>query len=180
MPCKGEWGTFIHIPKCAGITIREWIYKQYGLSPRQEDFIDQHRMPDDLTDAWTVIRHPVDWIRSFYGYMSNNHWQWDDLPQFIHDIFRPYYGMWFPQFVNSVALEQPNAVMKVYDHYIVDGVRWYRIEEIDDMFRHFGTGLQLFNIHKTDNKPVMTEEMRQTLLWSENLTIKKYGYENYG
>ena len=155
-----------------------WLGQRYNVRPRLIGQI--HGKAEDYTDAWTVIRHPVDWIRSFYGYLHNNNWVWEDLPDFINDIFRDYYGMWFPQFCNSVATEQPNAVLKIYDNYIVDGVKWYRLEEVNDIFRHFGVGMQMPNIHRTTNKPIMTDETRQTLLWSENLTIKKYGYEHYG
>ena len=165
----GQWGQFIHIPKCGGLSMRTYLNERYNIGREQNAM---HGMPDKIDNAWTIIRDPRDWLPSFYAYYSASFWHWPDLPPYIAGLFDHAAGRWWPEFVQLVTALSPGIVGKVYDYYCANGVRVYKLEEIKNHF----PGLQ--KIHPTDWKPLVTDEQREWIAVSEADTVIKYGYNN--
>ena len=174
MAFVGSWGTFYHIPKCGGISMRYFLKSQFRDSGREIG--NQHTFPqpgDDLSKAFTIVRHPADWLLSYYAYMFDHDWHWAECPKEIHALFRFVEGMFWPWYVRAIANNAPGVIGKVFGLYAVPGVKVYKLEEIDTVF---GGPIGLKN--PTDIKPVMTLEHWQLLCASERETLERYGYDD--
>ena len=164
----GPWGQFIHIPKCAGLSMRSYLEKTYRTGGHEEK--GMHDLPSVIKNAFTIVRHPADWLLSFYTYYFENSWRWEDLPAYIDDQFSFANGMFFPQYVEAVTSTNPGAVGNVYDHYCQPGVKVYRLEELDERFEG------MVNIHSTGHKPAMTPKLYDMIYIAERDTLERYGY----
>jgi hypothetical protein len=156
------------------VSVRYYLKSAY--QNRGDDVGGQHAIAaalPDLENAWTFVRHPVGWLVSFYAYLSQNRWQWVELPQEIHDIFGFAYTMFWPNFVHAVTTIEPGAVGQVYDLYCVPGVTVYQLEEIDDVF-----GQPVDHKHKSEDKPLLTLENWQMICTAERDTLDRYGYND--
>ena len=78
LACKNS--TFLHIPKCAGSAmchalgtckISRFNYTKLGIP---HACIDDLRPEDKDLPRWTIIRHPSDWLRSFFAYRWQSDW----------------------------------------------------------------------------------------------------------
>lgn len=164
----GPWGQFIHIPKCAGVSMRSWLQQHYRTEGHDE--IGMHELPHEITNAFTIIRHPTDWLVSFYTYYQQNGWVWEDLPDFVDAEFEGTKGLFWPQFVRAVVTTNPGAVGRVYDQYCLPGVKVYKLEEL---YQHFEN---IRKVHDTNNKVYMSPEQRQMICEAERETLERYGY----
>lgn len=170
MAYRGVWGTFYHIPKCGGVALRSFLRSHYH-DPGTE-IGNRHTLPQedhDLTNAWTVVRHPAEWLLSYYAYVADHDWQWDDCPSEISDLFRFAEGMFWPMWVNAVA----GLAGKVYGLYCLPGMKVRRLEEIDKLL---GEAIPAKNV--TEIKPVMLLEHWKAICEAEHSTLVRYGYDD--
>lgn len=61
---------FLHIPKCAGTSIREWLVK-YALATPDPEYIDQHNLTSAYNGplpTFAVVRNPYDRHLSWYKF----------------------------------------------------------------------------------------------------------------
>lgn len=172
MGFKGAWGTFYHIPKCGGISMRYFLKAHFhdaGI-----DYGKQHELPqpgDNLENAFTIVRHPADWLLSYYAYMESHDWRWPECPKEIRDLFAFADGMFWPLWVQAVSAQAPGAVGRVYGLYCLPGVKVYKLEEIDDIF-----GMEVGIKNVTEIAPVMRLSHWQRLCEAERETRARYGY----
>jgi hypothetical protein len=172
MPYIGTWGTFYHIPKCGGIAMRYYLKNKFRAGT---DFGNRHTMPDPehMDNPWTIVRHPAEWLLSYYSYIESHEWHWPERPPVIDDIFRDYDGMFWPMWVKSVTEQMPGVVGRVYGMYTLPGVKVYRMEEIDSIF-----GEEISEKNITEIKPVMTLDHWQMICKAERETLDRYGYDD--
>ena len=178
MAYKGTWGTYYHIPKCGGISIKYYLKSHYRDPGDYTGGGKQHRLPeaaDDLTKAFTFVRHPADWLLSFYAYYEFMGWNWPELPEEIADMFRFAEGLFWPMFVKTVTEKKPGIVGDVFDLYCLPGVTVYHLEDIQNIF---GEDIGLKNVMEI--KPVMTAAHRAMICEAEKDTLLRYGYDNQG
>ena len=170
MAYVGPWGQFIHIPKCAGISMRYYLRHEHG--EYGQEVGTKHDLPNTVKNAFTIIRHPAHWLRSFYTYYSQHNWRWEELPQYVNYqfSFANTNGLSWMQYVTTVTATNPGAVGKVFDYYCVPGVKVYKMEELVDHFPGINKK------HSTHDKPVMTLEDWETICNAELDTLFRYGY----
>ena len=171
MAFRGPWGTFVHIPKCGGVAMRKHLILKFKVNG--EEIGMMHGIPDDLTGAWTIVRHPANWLLSYYTYLFENRWRWADLPEQIAGWLSFADGLWWPQYVEAVCTEQPGVVGKVFDLYCKPGMQVFQLEKIDLIFDE-----PIPVIHETDNKPLMTDAHWDMICKAEAETLRKYEYNN--
>jgi len=164
----GPWGQFIHIPKCAGMAMREYLSR----TNRQDGYEENgmHALPNEISNAFTIIRHPADWLVSFYTYYAQNNWLWEDLPEYVDSQFSVAIGRFWPQFIDLLTSKNPGAVSNVFNYYCQPGVKVYKLEELDTHF----VGIQ--KKHSTTDKPPMTPAQRHLICTAEFATMNKYNY----
>jgi hypothetical protein len=170
----GPWGTYIHVPKCGGVAIKEFLRKTYGV--KGEDVGENHSYLTSVEGApnpWTAIRHPAEWLLSYFAYYETNGWRWEDLPIEVDKQFKYANGAFWPFFVKMVCERNPGAVGKVFDLYCIDGVTVHHLENINDVM-----GDYVPVKHTQDIKPVMTDEHWQMICEAEKETLERYGYSN--
>ena len=178
MAYVGPWGTYYHIPKCGGISIKYYLKSHYRDPGKYTNGGKQHRFPggeDDLTNAFTFVRHPVSWMVSYFSYMEFMGWQWAELPEEIEDKFRFAEGLFWPMWVKAITEKEPGIVGWMYDLYCVPGVRVYHLE---DVIKIYGEDIGLKNV--TEIKPVVTDAHRKMICDAEKDTLRRYGYNDQG
>jgi len=176
MAYVGPWGAFYHIPKCGGISIKYYLKSHYRDPGKMTHNGRQHRIPvpeDDLTNAFTFVRHPAGWMLSFYSYMDFMNWHWPELPDKIDKMFEFSYGMFWPMWVKAITEKKPGIVGQVFDMYCVPGVRVYHLE---DVAKVYGEDVGFKNV--TEIKPVMTDAEWKMICESESDTLRRYGYND--
>ena len=105
-----------HPPKTAGLWAR-FAAQAAGLP--WERYKDQHR--DDVPPwghfGFCFVRHPVDWLRSFWCFHEGTGWdQYVDAPHFIfYACYRP--GEEFREFVSRYLDKMPGAIGRAFDRY---------------------------------------------------------------
>jgi len=137
MALVGQWGefgeAFWHIPKCAGVSVRNWLLTHHPESLWVE-VNGMHGKTKEPEKAFTVLRHPADWLMSFYAYYRQWDWEWDALPDIVEEQFEFAKGLGWLDFVDSVLDNNPGAVTKVFEYYCEPGVKVFLIEELDHHF----------------------------------------------
>jgi len=126
-----------------------------------------------LVRAWTVVRHPGEWLLSYYAYIESREWHWPERPPEVDDLFRFADGMFWPTWVKAVTNQVPGAVGRVYGLYCVPGVKVYQMEHIDDIFSE---PVPVKNV--TEIKPVMTLGHWRMICAAEHDTPERYGYDD--
>ena len=172
----GTWGTYYHIPKCGGTSIKYYLKSRYRDGGDYTGGGLQHRPPgpdDDLTNAFTFVRHPADWLLSYFAYIEANNWHWVECPKDIEEMFRFAEGMFWPTWIRAICSQAPGIVGRVYDLYCVPGVKVYHLEDANEIY---GEEIGIKNV--TEIKPVMTQAEWDLICEAEKDTLERYGYSN--
>jgi len=174
MAYVGPWGTFYHIPKCGGVSLRYFLRTHFHDAGREIG--NQHTPPaphHDLKDAWTVVRHPAEWLLSYFAYIEPREWYWPECPRELQDLFSFADGMFWPLWVKAICERAPGAVGRMYDLYCWQGVKVYKLEEIDQIF-DMPVGLK----NVTEIKPVISLAQWQMICKAEADTLARFGYDD--
>jgi len=180
----GPWGTFVHIPKCGGQGLRSYLSEQMGGG---YDEPPQHGVPPFIkTPAFTVVRHPISWLRSYFAY-RNMH-GWEVLKRADGTINHVNYwpaifgltqwaaGMTWGEFVNGLLDQGVDIVSTIYGMYRHPAVKIYQLEHIDVLLDDLGLTAHLPVTHVTPNKPTIGWHEREKLEHLCRRSIKDYGY----
>ena len=131
-----------------------------------------HDLPDEIHNAWTIIRHPASWLPSYFAYLSENNWRWEDRTDAMFDLLGFADGLFWPAFVEAVC-SRPGVIGQVYDSFCVEGVKVYKLEHIDEIFNE-----PIPRLHPTENKPLFTLAQWEMICESEADTLERYGYDD--
>ena len=150
--------------------MRYYLWKKFDI--KGEEINGEHDLPDDFTNAWTIVRHPATWILSYYHYLAENQWRWEDRPEFVADLFRYADGLFWPQYVDAIC-SQPGVIGKMFDYYCIDGVQLFQLEKIDLIFSEPVPAL-----HAAEHKPLYTLDQWQMICDAEDTTLAEYHYDD--
>jgi hypothetical protein len=175
MAHTGKWGTYVHIPKCAGFSIRSALRDHFGSGKECGDI---HGYSYDITDGWTVIRHPAAWLRSFWAYRNNSGWDIDpNAPLYWTPILAMTQwlkGTTWPGFVRAVTVTKPGLVGRIYGMYEHPNISVFLLEDMEPLWSFLGGKFSLPQIHVTLNKPKITKEQRYTIEKAEPHVMSRY------
>ena len=179
MAYVGPWGTFAHIPKCAGLAIRHHLEEHIG---HGEEIGDYHGLPAEIESGFMVIRHPVSWLRSFWAYRNNAGWAINENSVYnwpvIVGITQWAAGLSWSDFVDRLCKYDIDIVSTVYGMYRHPNLEIYQLENISILFDDLGISSEFLMMHETPNKPDIRGELHK-LLYLTYDTCSKYGYATF-
>ena len=142
-----------------------------------------HGVPPDIQDGFTIVRHPVSWLRSIYAYRTLHKWKIlrDGRNRLDHvNYWPPIIGLtqWmaklsWAEFVDRLDFDMVSCVYGMYRH---PNVRIYQLENADKLLDELGIPGPLPITHATPGKPEVTDEQREKLERVCRQSIKDYGY----
>ena len=110
---------FIHVPKCAGRTVKE-ILKKYvaGATVIGDDIYESHATPDTDLKVFGFVRHPATFIHSLWTHRSRKRshgdiWNWQQDILLEQECASKDYNT----FVENI-LSRKNMVYHYYMHYL--------------------------------------------------------------
>ena len=184
MAWVGDWGTFVHIPKCGGQGLRRYLSEHMGGG---YDEPPQHGIPPYIKPpAFTVVRHPIAWLRSFFAYRSMHGWEVLRRPDrtIDHVNYWPVMfgltqwaaGLTWSQFIEGLVKQDVDIVQVVYGMYRHPAIKIYQLENIGELLNDLGLPDSLPVTHVTPNKPREGWHEREMLEHLLRHSIKEYGY----
>lgn len=187
----------LHIPKCGG-TFVEFMLKRLGVPHKTPEPIGGqcplHGLASNYAPASRtvcVVRHPVDWIESWWRYNVGGTYNPADFNYII-----PYatelvpihnrVGDNFQELVETILSECPGILSRMYENYTKDCDAVARLETLSEDFeRIFGLSKQRIdkmayqNVSRPDRIPVWTHESKKAWTKAEQDIIKRwYNEEN--
>ncbi len=188
MAYVGPWGCFIHIPKTGGLWVKT-VLKALAVATN-DGFT--HGLPTswNYDHIFTVVRDPVDYLRSVYAHRIRNGWRaynkevpwknfcellapyesYDDFPGFIEGVTRDLPGIvgWFYGIYTPPPVEVFITGTTIYDHLRELGCRpdVHPPHNAAPVHPHKGT------------LPEMTDDLRQMIYEAEKETYEWYAFEN--
>lgn len=175
MALKTKYGTFVHVIKCGGQSVRTWI------GPGTE-IGDYHGLPADIEDGFMLVRHPVSWLRSLWAYRNNSGWaikepivrNWN----VIFGLTQWLKGTSWEEFVHEIYMHDLDIPYIVYGMYRHPKVKVYKLEFMENLLSDIGLdpGLAKTKIHYTTNLPEITRGQRQALASVCRRSISEYDY----
>jgi hypothetical protein len=184
MAFKGEWGTFVHIPKCGGWGLRQYLREHFG---NGIELAPYHGLPvAKIDNGFTLVRHPVTWLRSIWAYRNNSNWE----VRYKKDGSIGHVNHWpvimgltqwakrlsWADFVDALVEHQIDIVSIVYGMYRHHNVVVFKLEELDALYEHLGTNKPLPVEHVTPNKPKITQQQWEKLAYVCHRSMVDYGY----
>lgn len=178
----GNGWAFLHIPKCGGTSVREALKgREYGsLMPMGGQcpiMSPWHRIPSDNLDSsltrFTIIRHPADWIVSFWC---------DQKPSTRNPTYPHRFWSADPdQFALNLCNAHPNGyVSRMYLSYMksISGVRVYRLEDGIANAIKDATGIDVPepSEKRSANKPTLQDSTINVIKDCEHRIIRAYNY----
>lgn len=166
---------FIHIPKCAGRSIRKVL--------RPPNIYLRHRkykhMPDTVkaNDCWAVIRNPYDRAVSMYGYILLRHGNFKIEPQKLLDWWK---GSFTDYVVHgnplSTLTDSQLSYIQRDDNILINLIRFENLEkELKDK-----VGIEIPHKNKSnrenDYRPYYTEELYDIITERYREDIETFGY----
>ena len=180
MAYEGDWGTFVHIPKCGGQFFRRILYLHIG---KGEEVGDYHGLPWDIKDGFTVVRHPVMWLRSLWTYRSNSGWETTQPKKpnwpIILGLTQWAKGLTWSEFVEALYEQGSDIVSTVFGMYRHPNVRIYKLEQLDKLMDDLNLSNTIAVDHnETLNKPPLKPDEVRMLEHICRDSILEYGYDN--
>ena len=177
MAYQGQWGTFVHVPKCGGWGFRQFLTDHLG---KGNEVGPYHGLPPEIDNGFALIRHPVLWLRSFWAYRNNSDWR-------VNPMAVPYWpvivgltqwaaGLSWTDFVDELVVNQIDYVQIVYSMYRHPHVQVYKLENIGELLHDLGIDAKPPIVHETPNKPDLTLQVIEKLEYVCHKSIKEYGY----
>jgi len=164
MALVGEHGTFIHIPKCGGMSQR------MRLDGEESGTI--HGIPLEIEHpVFALVRHPVYWYRSVWAYLEQFDWVLTETSPpmwyFLRGCLLPYRSPW-GRFVDLVTTEKEGFYGEILRLcYEFPWVEFRRLEDQD----------YLPWLHETPNLPGLESREIDRIQGAERLMMMRYGYE---
>ena len=174
MAYKGDWGTFVHIPKCGGFGFRKFLDEQMG---KGEEDGHYHGLPPTVEDGFMLVRHPVSWLRSIWAYRNNNDWKYNyNSPQYwnvIMGLTQWAEGLSWADFIDGLDHDIVSTIYGMYRH---PNVKVYKLEEVHQLLFDLEIDENLPVTHETPDKPDMTVVQRMVLERVCGRSMVDYGY----
>lgn len=175
----GEYGTYVHIPKCAGMAVKRALTSAY---PAGQSVGHTHGYTGDIRNGFATIRHPAWWLRSYWSYRVYFKWvQQTNAPPYwpaIMALLSIGDGLDWPDFVSVICNHAPGVVGRVYGLYRHPQIKFLRLE-YDDLIEHLDRRIELDRVHETPNKPVIEPWQWALICDAESEFIDEYGYTDY-
>ena len=183
MANKGPWGCFIHIPKTSG-TWTKRVLRHIGNGERDGD---THQLPRQWIHKryFTIVRPPVDWLRSVFGNRVQSRWQEHPSPSPWAEFCKivvPYRTSSFEDFIESIVTKEKGIVGWLFGCYTPPQVEIVRMGEHQIRF------LKKLGCHPEREMPAnvsgvlpeITPRIRQAVFNAELQTYGKLGYDMSG
>ena len=180
MAWVGDWGTFVHIPKCGGFGMRRFLSATLG---QGHDDPPYHGLPETIENGFTLVRHPVSWLRSIYTYRKNSNWhiRRDERNRINHVNNWPVImgltqwmkGLTWGEMVDRLDYDIVSCVYGMYRH---PSVKVYQLERVEDLLIDLGISETLQVTHITPGKPTVTAKQREKLERVCWRSMVDYGY----
>jgi len=181
MAYKGAWGTYIHIPKCGGWSMRKFLPQYLGAGHEAKPY---HGLPETVERGFTLVRHPVDWIRSLWTYRNNLQWKFRGghaakASSYWHaciGLTQWAAGLPWADFVDQLCALDNDIVYVIYGMYRHPDVKIYQLEHVGELVADLGLDAEFPVTHVTTGKPTITDEQREKLERLCRRSIEDYGY----
>jgi len=171
----GDGWAFIHIPKCGGTTVRSYLsgVEVGEIMPLGKDCAIRspfHRMPEKRPagKVFTVVRHPADWIRSYWLNCSS---QTRFLDQYMSDDL--------DDFARRLCAGSPGYVSALYSAHIKwKKIKVFRLEDgLDKAIEYAGVHVEhLHTMNKSMDGPQLNKRSRRIIARCEARAIKRFLY----
>jgi hypothetical protein len=178
MALKGPWGTFVHIPKNAGLSVRKWLTR--GFNTAGEEIGDYHGLPLMVEEnTFAIVRDPITWLVSIYAYRVRGGWE---DKQFVYNwpiivsMTKWMQRRSWSDFVQTLYEHDFDPVLNVYGMYTHPRVHLYKMEHLDVLVQEMGIAQEIPVAHVTKNKPIVTEEQMCMLKHVCRFSRERYGY----
>jgi len=174
MAYVGDWGTFIHIPKCGGFGFRQFLTDQMGKGVEVGPY---HGLPETIDRGFTMVRNPVDWLRSIWAYRNNNDWLYKSNSRqywsVIMGLTQYAEGMPWDVFVEWLDRDIVSTIYGMYQH---PSVKIYKMEDAHQLLFDLEIDTELPVTHVTPFKPKVTRAQRDRLERVCWRSMVDYGY----
>jgi hypothetical protein len=182
MAWKGPWGCYIHIPKTSGSWTRRVLAQKGG---------ERDGMTHSLPLAWihnryfTVVRPPVDWLRSVWRDREKSRWQ-------VHPEKCPYRDFTkiliryrtkdFEEFIERITTKERGIVGWLYGCYTPPQVEIVRIgeEQIAYLKKLKCNPDAQAPVNVSGRMPEITPQIRQAVFEAEMVTYGRLGFDFHG
>lgn len=180
MALQGPWGTYIHIYKTGGMSVRKMLTDEFKTPGTEiESF---HTAPLRIEGfTFTVVRNPVYWLRSFWAYYLHKgtkkknfipnwhiavslmgwleHTRWDEYVDMLYQCDIDY-----PLTIYSMFTDSPL-------------IHVYQLENIEPLAKRLGIRKEaLQSLHTTSIVPDITDSQMRKLKHVTRTSRRKYGY----
>ena len=197
----GDRLAMLHIPKTGGIWVRGACqamglpWRRYGPSGMAGDQHSDEPTPEVWRQTMTFVRHPVDWLRSFWMFHERTGWrQYTDAPAYIfYACHRP--GMTFEAFVTEYLDRMPGAIGRMFMRYTDNAHLVGKTETLlTDLaeFLYEGAGIPKDRTIKLagtrgptsvsgpawKQKALLPDHLRQMVLREEHVWMEDWGYRD--
>ncbi len=175
----GSNWSFIHIPKCGGTALRQYLEGfEYGdLMPLGKSCAIKsrfhriaHRRPRGR--VFSVVRHPASWLRSFWLDQSPSR---IEVSRYLHQ----YWANDLDEFVFNVCTESPGYVGKLYNaHLRYRSIKVFRLENgLDPIFAWIGISVQkIAAVNVSPTLPRLSKESIALVERSEQTALRRFRY----
>lgn len=173
---------FFHIPKTGGNTVRKMLNESAEVLAE----FRQHPNPRNVLYhkgqlAFTFVRHPLNWYRSFFAHRDRNGWRPHEGGIDL------YQSKSFNEWVTKVCEEVPHYLTAMYGRRITDKITFVGKQEnlIEDLVKVLKMAKQPFDEKKLrevepvnvgNNIPDYDPAVAEKVMKSESQIITKYNY----
>jgi hypothetical protein len=194
MALKFDNHIFYHIPKCGGTYVRNVLQ---NITPNITELGNAHYSPlrigqrHDFENSFCVVRHPLDWYRSFFRYRIATSWRMGQNTKVYNDGPHPVdvhcHSESFEGFIAKMIAYCPNGwVTSLYLRFVPFCKYVLRQENLQDDLKKrleswgytFPKGIKQANVTQGGIDTSLSTERKGKILRVEAEIIKYLGYQN--
>lgn len=173
-----DW-SFIHIPKCGGMALRNHLtgVESGGFLPLGHECAVRsplHRIPEIRPPGrvFTVIRHPASWLRSYWL---------DQSPQriVVHRFLHQFWSDDLNEFITNVCTGRPGYVTALYKaHMMYQPIKVFRLEDgLDHVMEWLGIDhREISVVNGSSQGPHLSSQSTALINLTEGSVLRQFGY----
>ena len=173
---------YLHVPKCGGRSFVLAMDKTQEAGHGKKDG-HRHALPSrwDYTRIVTVVREPVEWLRSFWGHRNRGRWSEDKGATYytmISNMTQKYANDDFNKFAWDITANLPGLIGWFFGLYTPPQVEVIKLKDMSQFLRDLGAPIDDVGVVGAgEDLPTITEVTRDLVIMAEVATYVRYGWK---